>query len=54
LALMRSLAAHGGAGIGGNLSAPLDAISGSAAFQEWLRGLAAPQVLARAPEIRIR
>ena len=51
---MRALMAHGGVGIGGNLNAPLDAISGSAAFQEWMRGVAAPQVLARAPEIRIR
>ena len=52
--LVRALAASGGLRIGGTTSAPIDALSGSVALEEWMRRLGAPQVLARAPEIRIR
>jgi ClpP class serine protease len=47
--LLGSASLPGGSGTG-----PADALSGSAALEEWMRRLAAPQVLARAPEIRIR
>jgi ClpP class serine protease len=52
--LVRALIANGGLRIGGSTSAPIDALSGGEALDEWMRRLAAPQVLARAPEIRIR
>ena len=42
------------AGSVGPGTGPGDALSGSAALQDWVRRMAAPQVLARAPEIRIR
>jgi protease-4 len=51
---LRALSALAGAARNGAAAGPAAALGGGQALEEWMRRAAAPQVLARTPEIRIR